>query len=322
MPNYSDQLVRIAVPVLAALSPSQDTTPDQLTSFYRPAALPLVRHSPLPVAANAPVNAAANASARTTVETVIQSGGSIAGVTSLNNLTGALALISPGTTLAIGTAGADVTADVVSATSAQLGGLVLGTDLGNSAAAPHVVATHLASPLPINQGGTATTTPALVAGTGISISGSWPNQTINATGTVTASVVAVAAAYYTALASIKTINASVLTIIDQIAVTMPSTGGPWRAHVSYNYYKNGGVNYHSYIYDGTHGWGGCDYVTQSNLTSLQDSAFSPVTYTNTANITFTTYIYDTGNSTIEKASQIYTSSAAVSNMQVCILASN
>ena len=37
--------------------------------------------------------------------------------------------------------------------------------------------------LPIANGGTATATPALVAGTGVTISGTWPNQTINATGT-------------------------------------------------------------------------------------------------------------------------------------------
>lgn len=37
--------------------------------------------------------------------------------------------------------------------------------------------------LPIANGGTATATPALVAGSGVSISGTWPNQTISATGT-------------------------------------------------------------------------------------------------------------------------------------------
>ena len=36
--------------------------------------------------------------------------------------------------------------------------------------------------LPIANGGTATATPALVQGTGVTITGTWPNQTINATG--------------------------------------------------------------------------------------------------------------------------------------------
>ncbi len=40
--------------------------------------------------------------------------------------------------------------------------------------------------LPVNHGGTGTATPALVAGTNVTISGTWPNQTINSTaGTVT-----------------------------------------------------------------------------------------------------------------------------------------
>ena len=42
--------------------------------------------------------------------------------------------------------------------------------------------------LPVANGGTATATPAIVAGTNVTVSGTWPNQTINATasGTVTA----------------------------------------------------------------------------------------------------------------------------------------
>jgi hypothetical protein len=38
----------------------------------------------------------------------------------------------------------------------------------------------IASPIPIASGGTGTTTPAIVAGTNLTTSGSWPNQTINA----------------------------------------------------------------------------------------------------------------------------------------------
>lgn len=45
--------------------------------------------------------------------------------------------------------------------------------------------THVSGILPIANGGTGTATPALVAGTNISITGSWPNQTINATGSGT-----------------------------------------------------------------------------------------------------------------------------------------
>ena len=58
MPESYDirsQLVPIAVtnpvPLIAPLAPSQDTTSDQLTAFYRPTTIPFTRHSPLPVQA-------------------------------------------------------------------------------------------------------------------------------------------------------------------------------------------------------------------------------------------------------------------------------
>jgi hypothetical protein len=43
--------------------------------------------------------------------------------------------------------------------------------------------TNVTGLLPIANGGTNTATPALVQGTGVTITGTWPNQTINATGT-------------------------------------------------------------------------------------------------------------------------------------------
>jgi hypothetical protein len=43
--------------------------------------------------------------------------------------------------------------------------------------------TNVTGLLPIANGGTATATPALVQGSGVTITGTWPNQTINATGT-------------------------------------------------------------------------------------------------------------------------------------------
>ncbi len=48
-----------------------------------------------------------------------------------------------------------------------------------------VVSTHLTSPLPIIQGGTGTSTPSLVAGTGVTITGSWPDQTVSASTSTT-----------------------------------------------------------------------------------------------------------------------------------------
>ena len=67
MPNSEimEHLVRIT-PSIASLSPSQDTTTDQLTSFYRPSAIPFVRHSPLPVAAQSAAGAAGRSVSQTT----------------------------------------------------------------------------------------------------------------------------------------------------------------------------------------------------------------------------------------------------------------
>jgi hypothetical protein len=53
---------------------------------------------------------------------------------------------------------------------------------GSGSQAATVVSTHLSSPLPVAQGGNGTASPSLVAGTGINISGTWPNQTVTNTG--------------------------------------------------------------------------------------------------------------------------------------------
>jgi len=58
----------------------------------------------------------------------------------------------------------------------------LGGDLGNTTASPQVLSTHLTAPLPLLQGGTAQTAPALAAGSNITITGTWPNNTISAAG--------------------------------------------------------------------------------------------------------------------------------------------
>ena len=74
--------------------------------------------------------------------------------------------------------GISLSGTVTSSGSLTLGGALTGVDL----------ASQVTGTLPIANGGTGTVTPALVAGTNISITGAWPNQTINSSnpgGTVT-----------------------------------------------------------------------------------------------------------------------------------------
>lgn len=123
------------------------------------------------------------------------------------------------------------------------------------------------------------------------------------------------------LAGNVAVTASTLTAIDSITVTMPSSGGPWRARVGYSYYKSGGVNYNCYVTDGTNLFAGFDMTTVNNDTGCNATQSSPVTYANSAVVTFTVNIFDTGNSTITTTSNIHTPSA-VSSMQVEIVSSN
>ena len=74
--------------------------------------------------------------------------------------------------------GITLTGTVTSTGNLTLGGALTGVSLTS----------QVTGTLPVANGGTGTTTPALVAGTNVSITGTWPNQTINATssgGTVT-----------------------------------------------------------------------------------------------------------------------------------------
>jgi hypothetical protein len=69
-----------------------------------------------------------------------------------------------------------------------------GSDFVKIVSNPVVLTTDVSGILPIANGGTGTATPALVQGTGVTISGSWPNQTIAATGTGTVTAVSVVSA--------------------------------------------------------------------------------------------------------------------------------
>ena len=96
-------------------------------------------------------------------------GGVISGTTPNATLTisAAAASITPGTTVALGTSAPcaiyNPSGTVISCQLIPLGSGVSGV-------------------LPVSFGGTGTPSPGLIAGTNVTISGSWPNQTINSSG--------------------------------------------------------------------------------------------------------------------------------------------
>jgi hypothetical protein len=84
--------------------------------------------------------------------------------------------VTSGVTSVAGTGtvnGITLTGTVTSTGSLTLGGALTGVNL----------ASQVTGTLPVANGGTGTATPAIVAGTNVTVSGSWPNQTINASST-------------------------------------------------------------------------------------------------------------------------------------------
>jgi hypothetical protein len=72
--------------------------------------------------------------------------------------------------------------------------------------------------LDVANGGTGTATPALVAGTNVTITGTWPNQTVNSTGTVTSVAASVPA--------FLSITGSPITTSGTLAITYSGTALP------------------------------------------------------------------------------------------------
>lgn len=76
--------------------------------------------------------------------------------------------------------------------------------------------------LPVANGGTGTATPAIVAGTNVTVSGTWPNQTINATAGGSGTVTSVAAS----VPSFLSIAGSPITTSGTLAITYSGTALP------------------------------------------------------------------------------------------------
>jgi hypothetical protein len=106
-------------------------------------------------------------------------GGGAAGLTSIAGETGPnITVGSSDSSVVITPTGNNI--DLKTATHGTVTAVTASSPLSSSGGAtPNITIT---SPLPVANGGTGTTTPSLVGGTNISISGSWPNQTVTDTG--------------------------------------------------------------------------------------------------------------------------------------------
>lgn len=119
-----------------------------------------------------------------------------------------------GTAISAATAGTDYLAP-----GGALGTPASGT-LTNATGLP--LTTGVTGTLPVANGGTGTTTPSIVAGTNITVSGTWPNQTINATGVGSGTVTSVAAT----VPSVFSISGSPITTSGTLAITYSGTALP------------------------------------------------------------------------------------------------
>jgi len=80
----------------------------------------------------------------------------------------------------------------------------------------------LAGTLAVANGGTGTATPAIVAGTNVTVSGTWPNQTINATASGSGTVTSVAQSFTGGIVSVA---GSPITTSGTLALTVAGTSG-------------------------------------------------------------------------------------------------
>lgn len=182
--------------------------------------------------------------------------------------------------------GITLSGNVTTSGSLTLGGTLSNVDL----------TTQTTGTLPVAKGGTGTATPSLVAGSNITISGTWPNQTINSTASGSGTVTSVAAT----VPSFLSVSGSPITTSGTLAITYSGSAlpilnggtgatsasaaltnlGAYPASNPSGYTSNTGTV--TSITTGTGLTGGP--ITTSGTISLADTAVTPGTYT-AANIT-------------------------------------
>lgn len=91
-------------------------------------------------------------------------------------------------------------------------------------AVTHLSTLTLGSALPVTSGGTGVTNPSLVAGTNVTISGTWPNQTINSTASGTGDVVGPASATSNNLAAFDGTTGKLIKQANIVTVAQGGTG--------------------------------------------------------------------------------------------------
>jgi hypothetical protein len=155
---------------------------------------------------------------------LIINGSSFTVTVRVSGLTGVA--VPAGTRTVVYNNGTDVSAQIN-----WLGSLALGAALpissggtGSTSTTFVNLATNVTGLLPVANGGTGTATPALVQGSNITITGSWPNQTVNATGFVSAGSPTTFTALQTfagtsAVAAVKTANIKEVVTVSAIAAT-------------------------------------------------------------------------------------------------------
>jgi len=142
--------------------------------------------------------------------------------------------------------------------------------------------------LPVANGGTGTATPAIVAGTNVTVTGTWPNQTINATASGSGTVTSVAAT----VPSFLSVTGSPITTSGTLAISLSGTALP---------VANGGTGQTTY----TDGQLLIGNSTGNTLSKATLTAGAGVTITN-GNGTITIAAAGGGGGTVTSVAQTFT----------------